>query len=104
MPTPSPAIPFFKGRILGDGSAADSLFEAWPEQTLLTSIEQGGLQWPGSCRSGSCRTCIGTLVQGQVRYAMQWPGLSAGEKAEGGVLPCVAYPLGDVVLRDPFAG
>ena len=101
---PTRDVAFFRGRIFGEGGAADSHFDAWPGQTLLSSIEQGGLQWPSSCRTGSCRTCIGTLVQGQVRYAMQWPGLSTEEKAEGCVLPCVAYPLGDVALRDPFAG
>jgi len=43
------------------------------------------------------------LVSGQVRYEMAWPGLTAEEKAEGCVLPCVAYPMGDVSLKDPFA-
>lgn len=89
---------FFSGCIAGDNSK----FDAWPEQTLLHAMEQAGLQWPSSCRSGSCRTCLGTLLQGVVRYEMAWPGMSPEEKAEGCVLPCVAYPLGDVVLRDPF--
>jgi hypothetical protein len=34
---------------------------------------------------------------------MAWPGLTTEEKAEGFVLPCVARPLSDVVLKDPFA-
>jgi ferredoxin len=51
---------------------------------------------------GHCRTCIGQLLSGQVRYEMEWPGLSAEELAEGCVLPCVARPLSDVVLQDPF--
>jgi hypothetical protein len=42
------------------------------------------------------------LVQGEVRYEMAWPGLSPEEKAEGCVLPCVAWPVTDVVLQDPF--
>ena len=65
-------------------------------------MEQGGLQWPSSCRSGSCRTCLSVLLQGEVRYEMDWPSLSPEEKAEGCVLPCVAYPVTDVVLKDPF--
>ena len=92
-------IPFVTGRIEPDGST----FDAWKNQTLLDSMEQGGLQWPSSCRSGSCRTCLSTLVSGEVRYEMPWPGITPEEKAEGCVLPCVAYPLTDVVLRDPFA-
>ncbi len=92
-------IPFFNARIAPDGGS----FDAWKTQSLLDSLEQGGLQWPSSCRSGTCRTCIGQLISGQVHYEMAWPGLTAEEKAEGCVLPCVARPLGDVVLQDPFA-
>ena len=92
-------IPFFNARIAPDGGS----FDAWREQTLLNSLEQGGLTWPSSCRSGTCRTCIGHLVSGQVRYEMAWPGLTAEEKAEGWVLPCVAFPTQDVVLQDPLA-
>ncbi len=95
----NPDIPFVMGRV----EPENQTFDAWKNQTLLDSMEQGGLQWPSSCRSGSCRTCLGTLRSGQVRYEMDWPGLTPEEKAEGCVLPCVAYPVTDVVLQDPFA-
>jgi len=95
----SSTISFFTVRLAPQGDTAD----AWPEQTLLTSLEMGGLQWPSSCRSGTCRTCIGQMPEGSVRYEMDWPGLTAEEKAENWVLPCVAYPLEDVVLQDPFS-
>ena len=62
-------------------------------------MEMGGLDWPSSCRNGTCRTCIAQLTSGQVRYDIEWPGLSAEEKAEGFVLPCVAFPCSDVTLR-----
>jgi ferredoxin len=90
---------FFTARIEPEGDS----FDAWREQSLLDSLEQGGLQWPSSCRSGTCRTCIGQLVSGQVQHAMEWPGLSAEELAEGCLLSCVARPLSDVVLKDPLA-
>lgn len=93
----APQPPFFIARIGHDGAQCD----AWPEQTLLQSMEQGGIDWPSSCRNGTCRTCIGVLAEGAVRYAIEWPGLSAEEKAEGCVLPCVAYPLGDLHLEGP---
>lgn len=86
--------PFFIGQTEPDGQQ----FDAWPEQTLLASMESGGIDWPSSCRNGTCRTCFGKLERGQVRYQIEWPGLSADEKAEGYVLPCAAYPCSDVVL------
>jgi ferredoxin len=78
---------------------ATATVTAAPEQTLLNLAEQHLLAWPSSCRNGTCRTCIGQLRSGAVRYAIDWPGLSADEKAQGYVLPCVAYPTADVVLH-----
>ncbi|OGB30932.1 MAG: ferredoxin [Burkholderiales bacterium RIFCSPLOWO2_12_FULL_61_40] len=76
--------------------------DAWSNEPLLISLEMGGSNWPSSCRNGTCRTCIGQLQSGQVRYEMEWPGLSAEEKAEGYVLPCVAFPCSDVVLSQGY--
>lgn len=69
-----------------------------PGQTLLLAMLAQGVEWPRSCRNGTCRTCLGRLSQGSVAYTVEWPGLSADEKAEGCVLPCVALPLEDVSL------
>jgi len=89
--------PFFTARLEPSGEQ----FDAWPDRSLLQSAEEGGLNWPSSCRNGTCRTCLGVLVSGDVSYTVDWPGLSADEKAEGCVLPCVSRPLSDVVLRSP---
>lgn len=72
-----------------------------PGQTLLLAMLARGVDWPRSCRNGTCRTCLGRLGQGSVSYTVEWPGLSADEKAEGCVLPCVAVPLEDVTLLPP---
>ncbi len=89
--------PLYTAYTQPDGQQCD----AWADQPLLQSLEQGGIDWPSSCRNGTCRTCLGRLAQGSVRYEIEWPGLTAEEKAEGCVLPCVAYPESDVVLEGP---
>lgn len=85
----------FNVRILPGGEQCD----ARPDELLLLSLERGGIAWPSSCRNGACRTCLGQLLAGRVRYSIEWPGLSREEKEQGCVLPCVAYPLGDLVLQ-----
>lgn len=73
-----------------------------PEQrTLLQTLQAAGVPWPASCRNGTCRTCIGRLTAGRVRYGVDWPGLLPEEKTAGAVLPCVAYPVCDVRLENP---
>lgn len=73
-----------------------------PGQTLLEAALAQGLRLGSACRNGTCRACIARVEQGQVRHRVDWPGLSAEERAEGWVLPCVALPLGDVRLHQPL--
>ena len=79
-------------------------FTAPADMTLLQAAElaePNGVEFliDSSCRNGTCRTCISQLVGGTVHYRIKWPGLSEEEKSGGYVLPCVAYPLSDVMLR-----
>ena len=71
--------------------------------TLLEAAELSRIELPSSCRNGTCRTCVCRLVSGEVTYTIEWPGLSAEEKAEGYVLPCVARPTSNVVLEQTQA-
>jgi ferredoxin len=74
-----------------------------PGQSLLEAALAAGIQMPRSCRNGSCRACLCRIAQGQVRYRVEWPGLSPDEKDEGWTLPCVALADGDVSLTAPDA-
>lgn len=78
-------------------------FNALSNQPLLLSVASNGITLPSSCRNGSCRTCISRLVSGQVHYLIEWPGLSVEEKRDGYILPCVAYPQGDLALENRAA-
>lgn len=68
---------------------------------LLIAAEMAGVVLPSSCRNGSCRSCICRLRTGQVSYRIEWPGLLAEEKAQGWILPCVAYAASDLVIDAP---
>ncbi|MEO7888074.1 MAG: 2Fe-2S iron-sulfur cluster-binding protein [Polaromonas sp.] len=74
-------------------------FSASPSLPILQSALSAGVMLASSCRNGTCRTCICQLVSGQVSYRIEWPGLSADEKREGYILPCVAYPASDLVIQ-----
>ena len=78
-------------------------FETEAGRTLLQSAEAAGIELPSSCRNGTCRSCICRLLDGEVRYRIEWPGLSREEKAEGWILPCVAHPETEVVIDAPHA-
>jgi ferredoxin len=74
-------------------------FEAPESLTLLEAAAFAGLRLPRSCRNGTCRTCLCKMTAGSVRYQIEWPGVSAEEKAEGYILPCVAIAESDLVIE-----
>jgi ferredoxin len=78
---------------------AGAVFEARADESLLNAGLRATVAMRSSCRNGTCRTCICRLEQGSIAYEIEWPGLTREEKDEGLVLPCVARPLSDVVLR-----
>ncbi|MFC0401016.1 2Fe-2S iron-sulfur cluster-binding protein [Paraburkholderia rhizosphaerae] len=74
-------------------------FDAPDSLTVLEAAGFAGLRLPRSCRNGTCRTCMCKMTSGGVRYQIEWPGVSAEEKAEGYILPCVAIAESDLVLE-----
>lgn len=78
-------------------------FVASPGETLLAAARAQGVLLPSSCRNGTCRECRCRVLEGRVRHTIPWPGLSADEKQEGWILPCVAVAETDLVLDAPRA-
>ncbi len=84
----------FRVRLL----ASNQQFFCEFDQTILAAALAHGLAIPSSCRNGTCRTCICRLQSGQVRYQVEWPGLSFDEKQDGFILPCVAIAESDLEI------
>jgi ferredoxin len=78
-------------------------FACRPDASILEEAARAGIRLPSSCRNGTCRTCLCRLLRGQVEHAVPWPGLSADEKAEGWILPCVARARSDLLIDAPKA-
>lgn len=66
------------------------------DETLLESARRAGLSPPFSCESGTCATCIGTLVEGRVRMRVN-EILTDQELSDGYVLTCQSVPETDSV-------
>ena len=78
-------------------------FEAAEGVSLVHSARESGVVLPTSCRNGTCRACLCQMVSGRVRYLVEWPGLSAEEKRDGCILPCVATPQSALTIEAPGA-
>jgi ferredoxin len=78
-------------------------FDASDTVPLLEAARFADIVLPSSCRNGTCRTCMCRLISGRVSYRIEWPGLSADEKKDGFILPCVAYPESNLIIDEPRA-
>ncbi len=67
-----------------------------PAETVLAALERHGYHPSFSCRAGACGECKLKLLAGQVSPVGE--SLTAGERAEGYILSCIARPMGEITL------
>lgn len=75
-------------------------YPASARKTILESALEAGLNLPYSCRNGTCSSCKGTILSGDVDYGDYLSSaLSDAEKAAGQALFCCARPLSDLLIE-----
>ncbi len=75
-------------------------YEVPDGKTILHTGLDAGFNMPYSCKTGVCKTCRGTILEGKVDYGMVHPTyLSEEDKAQGYALLCMASPLSDVTIQ-----
>ncbi|MBU2806330.1 CDP-6-deoxy-delta-3,4-glucoseen reductase [Acidithiobacillus ferridurans] len=70
------------------------------DETILEAALRHGFHIPYGCRNGTCATCKGRILSGEVDYGkVEEKILSAAEKDAGLALFCQAMPLSDVTIE-----
>ncbi len=70
------------------------------ESVLDAALREKGSVLPYGCRNGTCGSCMGTILSGEIVYPDgRPPGLSEVEQAAGKALLCQARSLSDLVIE-----
>lgn len=78
----------------------DHQFDVEAEESIIDAAMRAGLMLPYSCRSGTCGTCMGEVVEGQFHYPDGLPpAIDADQDADGKALFCQARADSDLVIR-----
>jgi 2Fe-2S type ferredoxin len=87
-------MPFRRVRLEPGGK----VIEVGEGEDIWTAAGRQGVALPSSCLEGSCTTCTGRLLEGEVEQDRAL-ALREQDKARGFVLLCVARPRSDCVVR-----
>ena len=70
------------------------------EAVLEAALKEEGCVLPYGCRNGTCGTCMGKVLSGEVEYQERIPpGITPQERSEGKALLCQARPRSDLVIE-----
>ena len=68
-------------------------------ESILTSSENAGFNFPYSCRSGRCSSCKCKVIQGDTESVGEELGLSPDQKSAGWILGCVRRAKSDLTIE-----
>ena len=75
-------------------------FSARDEETVLAAAQRQGVMLPYSCKNGTCASCRGCVVEGDIHYPYHPPmGLDDDELSADQALFCQAVPKTDLTIQ-----
>jgi ferredoxin len=83
----------FKVLVANTGATIDCA----ADQRILHAAVGAGVDYPYTCATGNCGSCLSELTAGEVSMLPYSDNaLSAAQRADGKILACRARPLSDV--------
>jgi CDP-4-dehydro-6-deoxyglucose reductase len=95
LPLRENALQQFQVRLAG----GDRSFIVNSGESILSAALRQGVMLPYSCKNGTCGSCKGQVLQGEVHYPFHPPlALERSDLAEGFALMCQAEPIENLII------
>ncbi|AHJ30390.1 2Fe-2S iron-sulfur cluster-binding protein [Nodularia spumigena CS-584] len=88
----------YQVRLINKKQDLDTTIEVDEETTIVDAAEENGIELPFSCHSGSCSSCVGKIVEGEVDQSDQI-FLDDEQMDKGFALLCVTYPRSNCTIK-----
>ncbi|BAZ06567.1 2Fe-2S iron-sulfur cluster-binding protein [Calothrix sp. NIES-3974] len=88
----------YQVRLINQKEGLDSVIEVDEDATILDAAEENGIELPFSCHSGSCSSCVGKVVEGEIDDSDQI-FLDDEQRSKGFALLCVTYPRSNCTIK-----
>ena len=81
----------YQVRLISKKEDFDTTIECDEDTNIVDAAEEAGVELPFSCHSGSCSSCVGKIVEGEINQDDQ-VFLDDEQMSKGFALLCVSYP------------
>ena len=88
----------YEVRLINKKEELDTTIEVDEETTILEGAEEAGIELPFSCSSGSCSSCVGKIVEGEIDQEDQ-SFLEDEQIDKGFALLCTTYPRSNLTVK-----
>ncbi|MFN6465052.1 MAG: 2Fe-2S iron-sulfur cluster-binding protein [Nostoc sp. DedVER02] len=88
----------YQVRLINKKEDIDATIEVDEDTTILEAAEENGIELPFSCHAGSCSSCVGKVVEGEVNQDDQ-NFLDDDQVSKGYALLCVTYPRSNCTIK-----